>query len=168
MKKTDNHISNSRKKDSQKIIKNKLAVLESYVADGVPENAFVPKSEAQFRLWEDSQIGLEKIGSPNTLNKPHNKPYKEKALELIQELLKRKNRKEKKRNLVDSLRAEIKEKNQLIEDLTGQWHFISYELERLQKKYKHEIKRKDERIAELTKEIRKVTPLMKIDYVNQE
>src|SRR5260370_39776655 len=91
-----NHISVRRREQAQEIIKRKIAVLEGYIAIGLPEDSFVPKTLTQFRLWEDLAGGLARLGSPNTLDRPHNKNLKLKALQLINEIgLKRKRKKEK-------------------------------------------------------------------------
>ena len=77
----DSHIGRLRREVAQKKIKAKIRVLEGYAKKGVPEGAFVPKNLAEFRRWEDSSLGVEQIGSPNTLDRPYNKEQKKRAQE---------------------------------------------------------------------------------------
>lgn len=163
------HISSSRKNEAQALITAKISIIEKYLTDGVPDGAFVPKNKTQFRLWEDSLLNLKKIGSPNTLEKPYNKPYKERIERLLHELATRQNRKERKTQIVETLRAEIKEKNQLISDLAGQWHSIKQQLERSE----NNEKRLQARVAELnlesanlTRQLKVVTPLKIVNSGN--
>ncbi len=166
MKNNDTHISSSRKNQAQHLITTKISILEKYLAEGVPENAFVPKSETQFRLWEDSSLELKKIGSPNTLNKPYNKQFKQRIAFLVHELATRKDRKERKTHLVDTLRAKVKEKDQLISDLAGQWHSVKQQLERSEnneKRLQARVEQLNAEVAQLTQQVRKVVPLKNIN-----
>lgn len=160
------HISSSRKTEAQKLIQDKITVLEKYLSEGIPENAFVPKNKTQFRLWQDSALNLEKIGSPNTLTKPHNKPLTERIGFLLHELATRKNRKERKTQIVETLRAEVKEKNQLISDLAGQWHATRKQLERTEmneKRLQSRVEDLNTEVADLRRQLRTISPLRSIN-----
>ncbi len=51
-----------------KALEAKNEILRRYSETGVPAGAFVPRSMRQYRLWEDSALGLIRLGSPNTVN----------------------------------------------------------------------------------------------------
>ena len=164
--KSNLHISSSRKTEAQKLIQDKILILEKYLSEGVPENAFVPKNKTQFRLWEDSTHNLKKIGSPNTLTKPYNKQLTERIDFLLHELATRKNRKVRKTQIVDTLRAEVKEKNQLISDLAGQWHATRQQFERTEnneKRLQARVEELNAEVADLKRQIRTVSPLRSIN-----
>ena len=124
------HISTERKERAQKNIEEKIKVLEGYLNNGVPENAFVPRNMTQFRLWEDITAKIFKIGSPNTLDKAHNSGPKARIEVLLKELRKVKRKKERRRNEVDTLRFDNRDKDRLIRDLTDQWHASKHECDR--------------------------------------
>jgi septal ring factor EnvC (AmiA/AmiB activator) len=158
----NDHISNKRRKESQEKILAKINILEAYLIKGIPENVYIPTSETSFRLWEDSALNLQKIGSPNTLNKRYNKQFKQRINELINELKKRKNRKEQRTNIVKTLQAEIKEKDRLISDLAGQWHSTKQELETLklnERRLLNRIEELKEINAKLTRQVNTIIPI---------
>lgn len=166
MKTNTLHISDSRKIEAQKLIRDKIAVLEKYLSESVPENAFVPKNKTQFRMWEDATHNLKKIGSPNTLTKPYNKLLTERIDFLLHELATRKNRKERKTQIVEILRAELKEKNQLISDLAGQWHATRQQLERTEmneKRLQSRVEELNTEVADLRRQLRTISPLRSIN-----
>jgi chromosome segregation ATPase len=142
------HIGTQRKDGAQKRIKAKIKVLEKYVHHGIPEGAYIPASEASFRLWKDETLGLEKIGSPNTLNRAYNRSLKQRVAELIKELANKNKRKARRPQLVTTLRNEKKIKDQLIRELTSKWHSTRHELEQTQRSNR----RLSNRIAELEQE----------------
>lgn len=79
----------SNRLEAQERIRRKLAVLQDYLANGIPTGSFVPKSINQFRQWEDDARGLQRIGSPNTMSaesSPHNKHLIETVKRLLAEL----------------------------------------------------------------------------------
>ena len=84
------------------------------------------------------------------------------------ELLKRKDRKERKTYLIDSLRTEIKEKDRLIRDLAGQWHSTKHLLEQSEKRERMLNSRNNqlnEKIARLTQQISKIIPLKPVGSI---
>ena len=157
-----NHIASRRKSRAIAAIRAKIAVLERFVSGGIPENSFVPRSLAEFRRWEDSENELTKIGSPNTLDKSHNRQLKLKAQELIAELSKRRKRKTTRVNEKSDLHTLLRDKDRLITDLTNQWHSAEHgRINALQK-----VTRLSNRLtellrdnAELTKKLNAVAPL---------
>jgi len=169
MIKINNHISSSRRNEAQTLITAKISILEKYLSEGFPSGAYVPKNETQFRLWKDSTLNLKKIGSPNTLNKDYNKQFKERINFLLRELATRQNRKERKTQLVETLRGEVKEKNQRISDLAGQWHAVKHQLERSEnneKRLQAKVEELNAEVAKLTKQVRAVVPLKVIKGKN--
>jgi hypothetical protein len=124
------HVSGQRKEEARGSIKKKIEILEGYLSRGVSENVFVPKNMTQFRLWEDGGIGVTRIGSPNTINKAHNRGLKTRIEEILKELAQRKDRKRSRSSEVNNLRVEVREKDRLIQDLTDQWHATKHECDR--------------------------------------
>jgi hypothetical protein len=55
-------------------------VLRSYSETGVPKGAYVPKSMTQYRLWEDSNLGIVRLGSPNSINLKDSPPARAKLI----------------------------------------------------------------------------------------
>ncbi|MBJ9656112.1 hypothetical protein I5588_16290 [Burkholderia multivorans] len=51
-----------------KALEERNRILRSYAETGVPNGVYVPKSMTQYRLWEDSNLGIVRIGSPNSIN----------------------------------------------------------------------------------------------------
>jgi hypothetical protein len=142
------HISGQRKDRSQAIIRKKIETLENWLADGVPSEAFVPRNMAEFRLWEDNALKLERIGSPNTIDKPHNRQLKVRAAHLIKGLTQKENKKEGKARELDRLRIDSGTKEALIQDLTDQLHTIREESNRAM----HDVRRLKNRNEELLRE----------------
>lgn len=144
------HVAEQRKDSAQRKIEKKIEVLEGYAADPkfVAKAVYVPKDLAAFRLWEDEDLGLEKIGSPNTMDKPHNQGLKKRALELIELLAKKKARKERRGKTIDTLRARNKKSDRLLRELTNQLHATRHELARSQQSER----RLQDRVASLTEE----------------
>jgi hypothetical protein len=56
-------------------------ILRSYSETGVPKGAYVPKSMTQYRLWEDSNLGIVRLGSPNSINLKDSAPARVKLIE---------------------------------------------------------------------------------------
>ena len=155
------HISLQRKERATGSIKKKIAILERYAIEGVPEGGFAPANLTEFRLWEDSAADVTKLGSPNTMDKPHNTGLKLRVQELINEISKKKNRR-KARSNHDQRRAELRDKNKLITDLTNQWHSSRHECDRAQqneRRQKNRVAELQRDNGELTKKLRAVVPL---------
>ncbi len=155
------HISLRRKDKAQEIIKAKVKVLGSYLAKGIPNGAFVPCNEASFRRWEDASLGLEKIGSPNTMNKPYNRALKQRVREILKQLAILALR-QKLPALKSRAQHKDKEKDRLIRNLTGQWHEVKQELDRTQLRERRLTNRVAELLEEnanLTRKLRVVTSL---------
>jgi septal ring factor EnvC (AmiA/AmiB activator) len=124
------HISGQRKEKVQASIEWKINILEGYLVNGVPTNAFVPKNMTQFRLWEDAAANVARIGSPNTMDAIHNSGLKLRIGELLKELISKKNRRQSRSNEVSILRRELREMSRLIQDLTDQLHATRHECDR--------------------------------------
>jgi septal ring factor EnvC (AmiA/AmiB activator) len=161
----NNHISGRRKDAAQEKIQKKIDVLEKYAASGVPADALVPKDMTAFRQWEDASIGLEKIGSPNTMDKPFNRGAKKRALELIEILAKKKNRKERRTQIIDTLRAQVKKLDRLVGELTNQMHATRHDLDEArqgERRWKKRCNELSEENAELRKQLSTVTSLRSV------
>jgi len=155
------HISAQRKHRATVSIETKLQILQRYFSEGVPEGAFVPRNMTEFRLWEDEALGVMKIGSPNTLEQQHNKGLRLRAQELIVEIAKRKRRKKKGSN-EEKFRAEVREKDRLIINLTNQWHASRHECEQSQQTERRLKNRVTELLrdnGELTRRLNAIVPL---------
>lgn len=166
-----NHISAYRRDSAQKKIEVKINVLEHYVAKGIPEGAFVPKDLTSFRRWEDNAFNVEKIGSPNTLDRPYNKKLKKRALELINELAKRNRRKNGRMKIVDNLRAQVKRFTDLTRSLTSQLHSTRHDLEHARQSHRRlesRLKEVDEENSELRRTLSTVTGLKLISGNTEE
>lgn len=161
------HVGTRRKDDAQNKIKAKVKTLKNYVKKkSIPKDTFIPKNEVEFRLWEDPELGLEKIGSPGTMNKPHNRALKKQAIELIKQLTQRKHRRQHQSTLIDSLRDKDREKTQLIKDLTSQYHVLKHECNRVQqdkRRLDNRVKELTDENASLTRQLRRVTGLRAIE-----
>jgi RecG-like helicase len=159
------HIGTARRDRAQENIRKKILLLEEYSTTGVPDGRFVPKNMAQFRQWEDEDLELRKIGSPNTLDRLHNQSLKLRAEELIKQLLMKRRRKESDAQETDRLRSERNLNKQLIQDLANQLH--SSEQRRIQSEQREGrvSKRLEEanlKIGELTRQLRVVVPLQSV------
>jgi hypothetical protein len=156
------HISSQRKEKAQENIESKIQILEGYLVHGIPENAFVPRNMTQFRLWEDCVANLARIGSPNTMDKPHNNGLKTRIEGLLNELAKRKHKRQSRRSEVDSLKIEVREKDRLVRDLTDQWHAKKHECDRAQQSERRLLNRVSELQrdnGELTQKLASLIPL---------
>lgn len=161
----EKHISSRRKDDAQQKIKAKIKVLEGYLANGVPEGTYVPSDEASFRRWEDSLLGLEKIGSPNTMNKPYNQALKQRVGEILKELVNRSHRRERRAQVIERLRNDNKAKDRMIRGLAGQWHATKHELDRARQNERRLVNRVVElerETVELTRKLSSITGLRSI------
>lgn len=159
------HIGSTRKDAAQKKFKKKLEILEGYLEDGLPEGAFVPKDETSFRLWESKELGLERIGSPNTLSRPYNRELRQRLTEILKELAVKKKRKIGRAQQAKSHQEQIKKKDRLIKSLTGQYHATKDMLVRAQQQVKRLEKRVSELIrdnAELVRQFRTMTDFRSI------
>ncbi|MDF3382558.1 MULTISPECIES: hypothetical protein [unclassified Sulfitobacter] len=52
-------------------IERRLEVLQSWLREGVPADKAIPKSLTAVRLWDDPELGIESIRSPNEFTKTH-------------------------------------------------------------------------------------------------
>jgi hypothetical protein len=84
MKRDDRQrLSNTARADMvDAVLEKKNSILREYRETGVPKAAFVPRSMKQYRLWEDVDMGLSPLGSPNSINIKDSKPER---VELIKE-----------------------------------------------------------------------------------
>jgi hypothetical protein len=155
------HISALRKQNASYNIQKKIEILQTYKNEGVPDGAFVPRNLAEFRRWRDLEIGVTKIGSPNTLEREHNRPLKVAALEVISELA-LKARRKKQRSNEETFRVKAREKDKLITNLTNQWHASRHECERAQqneRRLKDRVAELQRDNGELTKKLIAIVPL---------
>jgi hypothetical protein len=148
------HIGSHRKDVAQATIKAKIRVLERYAKNGIPEGAYVPKNLADFRRWEDALLGLERIGSPNTLDQLHNIQLKKRAQELILQLTKDQKRKSSRAQTVSKQNAKIKEQDRLTGELTSQLHVTRHELNKAQQS-ESRCKKRVEELEDETAELRR-------------
>jgi hypothetical protein len=167
------HVSGVRKNGAHQKIEKKIEVLEHYAADPVvaKKATFIPKDLVSFREWEDKNLGLERIGSPNTMDRPYNKGLKKQALELINRLAKKKVRKERRTEVIATLRAQLRNADRLTRELTNQVHTTRHELDQARQSEKRWKARADEysqEIAELLQKLSKVTVLKPVNRTTQE
>lgn len=156
------HISALRKDRSAQTIGRKIEVLEAYLSDGVPAGATVPKTMTNFRLWENPALGLAKIGSPNTMDKLHNRGLKARAIELMKEISKRSRRKVSKAGEIERVRREIREKDRLLQDMINQYHTIKVERDLArqgERRWQNRAEEAQREIAELRKKLNLVVGL---------
>lgn len=162
------HVGGLRKDAAQNKIKKKIKVLERYAANpkSVKEDTYVPKDLTSFREWEDGDLGLERIGSPNTLDRPYNIGLKKQALGLIERLSMKKDRKERRTEIIDTLRAQKRKADRLIRGLTGELHSTRHELDQAQQSERRWEARAEERakeIAELSRKLNSITGLRSVN-----
>jgi len=159
------HISSSRKSDAQRKIKAKIKILEDYLANGIPEGNLIPNDLASFRRWEDPLRGLEKIGSPNTMDKPYNRALKQRVVEILNKLADRRQRKHRRTQVVEALRKDNQAKDAVIRDLAAQWHATKHELDvarQNERRMGNRVVELEQEIAELARKLRTVTSLRSI------
>jgi flagellar biosynthesis regulator FlaF len=159
------HISGHRREIAQAKIKGKITVLERYVAKGAPEGAFIPKDLTSFRLWEDTPLGLEKIGSPNTLDKPYNETLKNQALELITQLRKNKKWSDNPAGIINRLRKQVKRLSRLVRELASQLHSTRQDLDQArqsERRWKKRVEELNEENAELRRKLSTVISLRSV------
>lgn len=142
------HVGGIRKAAAQRKIKAKIAVLERYARDGVPGGAYVPKYLADFRRWEDEALGLERLGSPNTLDAAHNVQLKKRALELLETIAKNQKRKAGRTRIIDTQKAENKRLDMLVRGLTSQLHCTRHDLDQARQNERRWKKRAEELMVE--------------------
>jgi hypothetical protein len=157
-----NHVGTVRKDQASASIRKKIVLLRQYVANEIPEGGFFPKNMTQFRGWEDKQLEITRIGSPNTMDRPHNKLLKEEAAQLIRQLLTKTSRRKRKTLEIGALHSQRLDDKRLIQDLTNQLQ--SSEQKRLQAEI--QVARISKRLVEanseigtLTKQLRAIVPL---------
>lgn len=158
------HIGDRRKEAAQLKIAKKVNVLERYVADpaAIPEGAYKPRNLAAFREWEDKVLGLEKIGSPNTMDRSYNKQQKEYVLSLIEKLAAKKKRKDRRGKDIDTLRARNKTHVRLEREMANQLHSTRMELDRSQQSERRLQARVNDLVeenGELRSQLKKITGL---------
>lgn len=154
-----------RKVRAQDRIKKKILVLERWLAHEVPSGACIPKNITQFRLWEDDEFNVEKIGSPNTMDRPHNKALKLKATELIRLLITRKGNERKGVTELHRLQAQRLVDKRLVQDLVSQLQVSEQSRIQAEGREGRALKRLEEaneRIAELTAQITAIVPLHRV------
>jgi hypothetical protein len=165
------HVSNQRRIAAQEKIKAKIKVLERYITKGIPESALVPKDMASFRRWKDETLNLKEIGSPNTMDKPYNCGLKKRVLELIEELIKKQTRKERRTDIIEKLRARLKRRDQLVPELTSQLHITRHDLgqsQQSERRLKKRVEKLTEENAELCRILNTVTGLRSVGGSGQE
>lgn len=160
----------SNRLEAQERIRRKLAVLQDYVANGIPTGSFVPKSINQFRQWEDDARGLQRIGSPNTMSaesSPHNKHLIETVKRLLAELSEkdqaRQGRSSEKgggsksrRKELDVLKKKVAHFEDLVTKLVGDWHMAQNELNDL----KDQLRNRERRNQDLNAEVSRLRSLL--------
>lgn len=150
------HISSLRRETAQKRIKAKIAVLAEYARKGIPEGTHVPGNVAEFRRWEDKSLGLEPIGSPNTLERPYNSHLKKRVLELIEELAKKQRRRLGRGQIINTQQIRVKSLARLVRELTSHLHSTRHDLEQAQQNEKRWKKRAEDLTEENGELLRKL------------
>lgn len=124
-----NNSNNERRLVTRQAIQAKINTLRSFLASDPPAGVFVPKSIRQFRDWSDPVIGLQKIGSPGTLNlrqSPHNCDLIEEINLLIAELARTRLKPRKKasplQDQLEKVRTELEQQRALTAGLVSQLH----------------------------------------------
>jgi hypothetical protein len=145
---TDLEGNSRRLRGAQEKIRRKLFVLKGYLSNGVPRDAFVPKSMNEFRAWENKKLGLERIGSPNTVSpqSPHNKGLINEVTITIDLL-------NKPVEQLTAVSQELQDLESLNAALIADWHVAQNEIVVLNEKVGSlllERKRLIDRVAELT------------------
>lgn len=156
------HVSSLRRETAQKRIKAKITILVEYAQKGIPEGTHVPRNVAEFRRWEDKSLGLERIGSPNTLERPYNAHLKKRVLELIEELAKKQKRRLGRNQIVNSQRTQVKRLTRLVGELTSHLHSTRHDLEQARQSERRWKKRAEdltEENGELLRKLAAVTSL---------
>lgn len=166
-----NHISQTRKDATREKIKAKIKVLEGYAAHGVPTGAFIPPNMASFRRWEDKAIGLEQLGSPSTLDKPHNRGLKRRTLELLKLIANKEDKKVRRIHIIDTQRIQIKNLSRLTQELTSQLHATRHALDQSrlnETRWRSRVDELTNEIGELHRTISNVTGLRVIRSSSEE
>ena len=64
--------SGSKRQTVQQRIERRLEVLQEWLREGIPPNKVVPKSLKAARVWNDAELGILPIVSPNEFTTTHN------------------------------------------------------------------------------------------------
>jgi chromosome segregation ATPase len=147
-------------------IAKKVALLKTYAEDGVAECTFWPNSIEQFRVWEDPAQQIFKIGSKATIYLRTNKSQITDAKRYIETLIRQKKRKRK--PVGEEKICTLKQKlATAVAEIAG----LANSLSTLRSEFKETktsllsanktITNKEEIIADLRKEIKKILPIRK-------
>ncbi len=162
-------VADRRQKEARRKILHKVRVLQEWAQDGVPEGVAPPRSEEQFRVWEDPERGLEKIGSKSTLNRPENLDLKEEANRLVAALRdghrRGERRGEARRTQLDRLREEIRELRLQVSRLASQYSSERDKALRAQAKLASADRRIDELMNDRSDLIQQVSELRTIPRI---
>ena len=130
------------------ILAKKNAQLAKYVESGVLPGVYCPASMTQYRLWSDDSLGIERLGSPNSINVKDSPPGRitliEEAASLVLKLRCRKKSPPPKRKPHAALHArdqtEIARLNKLVRGMTSTIHHLTDEVETTQAGYDQVVK----------------------------
>jgi hypothetical protein len=119
-------------------ISNKIKVLEGYALKGVAPGKYFPRSVNEFRQWEDRDLGLEVIGSPNTMSaksSPHNASLIAEATELMRQLkilhqtsLIKSPKKPSQADQLSTIKIQMKATTDALSRVASDWHLTQSEL----------------------------------------
>lgn len=116
-------------------IRNRL--LRQYSETGTPDGAYIPRSMKQYRLWEDAELSIVRLGSPNSTNVKDSGPSRVKLIQeassLIAKLVAAERRPAPKRKPHTQLhardQANIKRLEKLVRGMASTIHQLSNDLE---------------------------------------
>jgi hypothetical protein len=151
----------------------KLALLRKWLAEGLPKGAYLPKSLATAREWDDPEISAFKVGSKrdwNSINSPHRTSVLAigSALKALRKVAASQNRPAKKttKERLEDLKLRVEVAELAREEVSGQWQATSQKLQRSLLELKvstariehleEKIRSADETIARLKREFYKV------------
>jgi hypothetical protein len=141
----------------QQRIELKNALLEKWNEVGIPKEfrTEVPTSLRQFAKWQNKQLGLEQIGSPNSMTKsgPCGHLVQE-AERLIRVLAKTQAVRETKGDQIANLKAKQDRMNVLVQELTNKWHISRERCAELELKVKA-LKNQRDRLKEQNRKFKK-------------
>ena len=151
-------------------IAQKVAVLQMWEENGIPEGAYVPASELQFRQWDDEDLRVERWASQSTLNKPWNTELKAEANRLIQALKAKQRvpeeRRKTRKTQVARLSTRVQELERITARLASQYTIARDAAERFENAYRNEQRRVEELAADKAELLKELSALRTIPRIS--
>lgn len=117
-------------------LKARILVLTRWVSEGAPKDGLVPKSMRELLSWDEPRLGIERIGHRNacTTTHPQNGPMVRECMTLMSGIARRPVRARAGADADNKrLRQLLREADDLVIKLTGQWHSAREEADSLRK-----------------------------------